>query len=57
MSRAICMSWRMVENDKIEISLADARRRNPDAQIGDIIAETLPPVDFNAHQRRRTPSR
>jgi len=37
----------MVDNDKIEISLADARRRNPDAQIGDIIAETLPPVDFN----------
>src|SRR5512142_753813 len=37
----------MVENDKTEISLTDARRRNPDAQIGDIIAETLPPVDFN----------
>jgi N utilization substance protein A len=37
----------MVENDKTEISLADARKRNPDAQIGDIIAETLPPVDFN----------
>jgi len=37
----------MVENDKVEISLADARKRNPDAQIGDIIAETLPPVDFN----------
>src|SRR6185312_1781918 len=36
-----------VENDKTEISLADARRRNPDAQVGDIIAETLPPVDFN----------
>src|SRR5579883_3124920 len=37
----------MVENDKTEISLEDARRRNPDAQVGDIIAETLPPVDFN----------
>src|ERR1700744_852355 len=37
----------MVENDKTEISLAEARRRNPDAQVGDIIAETLPPVDFN----------
>src|SRR5471030_223675 len=34
----------LVENDKTEISLADARARNPDAQIGDIIAETLPPV-------------
>jgi len=29
----------MVENDKTEISLEDARRRNPDAQIGDIIAD------------------
>src|ERR1700735_3035599 len=37
----------LVDNDKVEISLADARKRNPDAQIGDIIAETLPPVDFN----------
>ena len=37
----------LVENDKTEISLAEARRRNPDAQVGDIIAETLPPVDFN----------
>ena len=36
-----------VDNDKVEISLEDARRRNPDAQIGDIIAETLPPVEFN----------
>src|SRR5450432_1237981 len=37
----------LVDNDKTEISLVDARKRNPDAQIGDIIAETLPPVDFN----------
>jgi N utilization substance protein A len=36
-----------VENDKIEISIADARLRNPAAQVGDIIAETLPPVDFS----------
>ena len=36
-----------VDNDKTEISLADARARNPAAQVGDIIAETLPPVDFN----------
>src|ERR1700743_3730286 len=38
---------KMVDNDKIEIAVEDARGRNPDAQIGDIIAETLPPVDFN----------
>ena len=36
-----------VENDKIEISVMDARRRNPAAQPGDIIAETLPPVEFS----------
>src|ERR1700683_2505044 len=35
----------LVDNDKIEISLEDARARNPAAQVGDIIAETLPPVD------------
>jgi len=28
------------------ISLADARQRNPDAQVGDYIAEQLPPMDF-----------
>jgi len=37
----------LVENDKTEISLVDARARNPAAQVGDIIAETLPPVDFS----------
>src|SRR5271165_2365096 len=37
----------LVENDKTEISLEDARARNPAAQVGDIIAETLPPVDFS----------
>ena len=36
-----------VENDKIEISMVDARRRNPAAQVGDIIAETLPPIEFS----------
>ena len=35
-----------VENDAIQISLADARKRNPAAQAGDWIAETLPPFDF-----------
>jgi N utilization substance protein A len=36
-----------VENDKTEISVQDARRRNPAAQVGDIIAETLPPIEFS----------
>jgi N utilization substance protein A len=35
-----------VENDAIEISLNDARRRNPAAQVGDQIADTLPPFEF-----------
>src|SRR5579862_1847653 len=35
-----------VENDAIHISLEDARRRNPDAQVGDYIAEPLPPLEY-----------
>ncbi|MDA0368114.1 MAG: transcription termination factor NusA [Proteobacteria bacterium] len=36
----------VIENDATEISFAEARERNPDAQVGDIIAEPLPPIDF-----------
>ena len=35
-----------VENDATEISVAEARERNPDARTGDILAEPLPPIDF-----------
>jgi N utilization substance protein A len=35
-----------VENDSVQIDLEDARRRNPAAQPGDFVAETLPPMDF-----------
>jgi N utilization substance protein A len=35
-----------VENTAVEIALADARRHNPAAQVGDSIADTLPPFDF-----------
>ncbi|WP_374631606.1 transcription termination factor NusA [Ferrovibrio sp.] len=35
-----------VENDAVEIGLIEAQRRNPDAQIGDTISESLPPIDF-----------
>ncbi|MSP52335.1 MAG: transcription termination/antitermination protein NusA [Alphaproteobacteria bacterium] len=35
-----------VANDATEISLKVARERNPDAQLGDILAENLPPIDF-----------
>jgi N utilization substance protein A len=35
-----------VENPANQISLEDARRRNPAAQIGDTIADALPPLDY-----------
>ncbi len=35
-----------VDNDATQISMADARKRNPAAQPGDWISETLPPFDF-----------
>ncbi|SMH35304.1 NusA antitermination factor [Mesorhizobium australicum] len=35
-----------VEDYAKHISLRDARARNPDAQVGDFIAEQLPPMDF-----------
>ncbi len=35
-----------VESDATEIKLTEARERNPDAQVGDVIAEPLPPIDF-----------
>ena len=35
-----------IENDATQITLTDARKRNPAAQVGDWIAETLPPFEF-----------
>ena len=35
-----------VENTSSQISLEDARRRNPAAQIGDTIADALPPLEY-----------
>jgi transcription termination/antitermination protein NusA len=35
-----------VENDSTQVNLADAQKRNPDAKVGDHIAETLPPLEF-----------
>ena len=35
-----------VENEATEININTAREQNPDAQVGDIIAEPLPPIDF-----------
>jgi N utilization substance protein A len=36
----------VVEEPARQIALKDARHRNPDAQVGDFIAEQLPPMDF-----------
>ncbi|AHB48288.1 transcription elongation factor NusA [Hyphomicrobium nitrativorans NL23] len=35
-----------VENESTQITVDDAKRRNPDAKVGDLIAESLPPLDF-----------
>jgi transcription termination/antitermination protein NusA len=36
----------LVENDSTQISLEDAKKRNPAAQVGDYIAEALPPLEY-----------
>src|SRR5215813_5614643 len=36
----------LVENDATQVTLADAKRRKRDAEIGDTIIEGLPPLDF-----------
>lgn len=35
-----------VENPATEILLREAQGRNPDARVGDLISEALPPIDF-----------
>jgi transcription termination/antitermination protein NusA len=35
-----------IDNDAKEITVTEARKKNPAAQVGDWIAETLPPFDF-----------
>jgi N utilization substance protein A len=35
-----------VENPSSQVSLEDARRRNPAAQVGDTIADALPPLEY-----------
>jgi transcription termination/antitermination protein NusA len=36
----------LVENDSTQIAIEDAKRRNPAAQVGDFIAEPLPPLEY-----------
>ncbi len=35
-----------IDNEATQITLADAHKKNPSAQIGDWIAESLPPFDY-----------
>jgi N utilization substance protein A len=35
-----------VENESTQITVTDARKRKPEAEVGDLIAESLPPLDF-----------
>src|SRR5436305_2139519 len=35
-----------IENEATQIPLAEARRFNPDAELGDFITDPLPPIDF-----------
>src|SRR5437763_12781665 len=35
-----------VENDATQVALEDAKKRNPAAQVGDYIAEALPPLEY-----------
>jgi transcription termination/antitermination protein NusA len=36
----------VIENDATQISLKEASKKNPAAQVGDFIAEPLPPIEF-----------
>jgi transcription termination/antitermination protein NusA len=36
----------VIENDATQITLTEASKKNPAAQIGDYIAEALPPIEF-----------
>ncbi|TVR95433.1 MAG: transcription termination/antitermination protein NusA [Rhodospirillales bacterium] len=35
-----------VENEATQVSLTTARRRHPDAKLGDLLVDPLPPIDF-----------
>src|SRR4051794_17271357 len=35
-----------IENENTQVTIADALRRNPEAQVGDFLTDELPPIDF-----------
>ncbi len=42
----LLMVVEVVDNDATQISLKEASKKNPAAQVGDYIAEPLPPIEF-----------
>jgi N utilization substance protein A len=42
-----------VENEDVQISLAEARRRDPAAEVGTVFEEILPPFEFGRVQTQR----
>lgn len=36
----------LVETEAVQMQLDEAKRRNPDAEVGDFIIDPLPPIDF-----------
>jgi transcription termination/antitermination protein NusA len=36
----------VIENESTQITVGDAKKRNPEAKAGDLIAESLPPLEF-----------
>ena len=35
-----------IENENTQMSVVEAQRRNPEAQVGDFLTDELPPIDF-----------
>jgi len=35
-----------IENENTQVSVGEAQRRNPEAQVGDFLTDELPPIDF-----------
>jgi len=35
-----------IENENTQVTVSDAQRRNPEAQVGDFLTDELPPIDF-----------
>jgi len=46
----------IIEIEATQLTLAQARRKKADAEIGEFLIDTLPPIDFGRIARRR-PSR